>query len=207
MAECVECRTASKMKMQDVKIIKKEPLYRGFIQLDKMLLHYRLFAGNWSPLVDRELIIRPPAVAVLLLDLTRQKIILIEQFRVGALKDPDSPWLLEIVAGIVPAETDLITQAKKEIQEEVGLEVKKLNFIMNYWASPGASNEEVYLYWANVDSTQAQGIHGAPDENEDIKIHVLDIEAALNLYRENKIKNGFAIIALQWLALNHANLT
>jgi ADP-ribose pyrophosphatase len=206
MLIAVETLEKTRMKISDLKIHEKKAIYRGFVKLDKLILQHRRFDGAWSPIIERELVERPPAVAVLLLDPPRQKIILIEQFRVGAINDRISPWLIEIVAGILPEGKEPTLQAKQEIFEEVGLNTENMHFIMRYWVSPGASNEEVYLYWAKVDSSLAQGIHGAVDENEDIKVHVMSYQEAFALYQAGQIRNGFAIIALQWLALNHEKL-
>ena len=40
-------------------------------------------------------------MAILPFDPVSEEVVLIEQFRPGALKDPVSPWLVEVVAGII----------------------------------------------------------------------------------------------------------
>ena len=89
--------------------------------------------------------------------------------------------------------------AIRETQEETGLEIINLFPICQYWVSPGASTEQIYLFCGQVDSRLAQGIHGLLEEGEDIRLHVLSLQAAYNLLDEGKINNSSTIIALQWL--------
>ena len=58
---------------------------------------------------------------------------------------------------------------------------------------------KIYLFCGQVDSRLAQGIHGLLEEGEDIRLHVLSLQAAYNLLDEGKINNSSTIIALQWL--------
>lgn len=186
----------------DVNILEQKTLYQGFFRLDHYLLQHRLFAGGFSKTLSREVFERGSAAAALLYDPIRDKIVLIEQFRVGALQDPESPWLIEVVAGILnPGEklTDLIT---RETKEEAGLDVFDLHFMYHYWVTPGASTEQLTLFCAKVDSTKADGIHGLAEEGEDIRILVVSPEEAYELLDHGKIKNAPTIIGLLWLRLN-----
>ena len=86
---------------KEFKIIRRETPYQGFFRLEKYRLKHTLFAGGWTRELDRELFRRGNCVAVLLYDPKRDEIILIEQFRVGAILHQEQPWLLEIVAGAI----------------------------------------------------------------------------------------------------------
>ncbi len=55
---------------------------------------------TYTPVLQRELIQRPEAAGVLIYDAPQQKFALIEQFRIGAIDDCDSPWQLEVIAGV-----------------------------------------------------------------------------------------------------------
>ncbi len=57
------------------------------LEFDVLTLKHRLFEGGWSREVERELFVRPAAVAVLPYDPERGRVVLVEQFRVGALDD------------------------------------------------------------------------------------------------------------------------
>ena len=86
---------------RDFDIFERRRVYNGHFKVDLFRLRHRLFGGGWSSEVTRELFDRGHATAVLPYDPVRDEVILIEQFRVGALDDPGGPWLLEIVAGVI----------------------------------------------------------------------------------------------------------
>ncbi|MBT4884637.1 MAG: NUDIX domain-containing protein [Legionellales bacterium] len=197
----------SRYSMVDVKINNIDDLYSGHNCLDKYTLQIKYFDETTSEVFQRECTIKPIVAGVLPYDVARDKVVLIEQFRIGAITDKVSPWLFEIVAGIVDKNGESIaTMAKRELQEETGLISKNLEFIMQYWVSPGASNERLSLYWSDVDSSKAAEFCGLRAEHEDIKVHVVSSEEAFALINDGVICNSLAIIALQWLQLNKHNL-
>ena len=86
---------------QDVRIVSADVVYEGHFELRKLTLQHRCFAGGWSQPLTRELFERGDAVGVLPYDPTDDSVVLIEQFRPGAMRGTDSPWMLELVAGVV----------------------------------------------------------------------------------------------------------
>ena len=108
-------------------VLEKTIGYDGFFRMEKYQLRHELFRGGWSPDITRECLERGHAVAVLLYDPDQDQVVLLEQFRVGALEFPGGPWLLEIVAGIMddPAET-AEEVARRETAEEAGCELLDL---------------------------------------------------------------------------------
>jgi len=191
----------------DVQVLKKEPLYKGFFQCNKYTLKHRLFSGGWSAEMQRECFERGHAVALLPYDAKNDRVVLLEQFRFGAMETQQSPWLFELVAGIIEEGEKPEDVAKREAFEEAGLIVKSCQFILNYLVSPGGTTEQIDLFVANVDSSLAHGLHGLADEGEDIRVHVLPRETAYKWVSEGKINNAATIIALQWLELNREKLT
>jgi ADP-ribose pyrophosphatase len=151
-------------------------------------------------------VIRAPAAAVLLYDPDTDLVILIEQFRIGAIKDPNSPWLLEIVAGVVDDEEPYEQCARREASEEAGHSIDILIHIIDYWVSAGTSNEKVSIFCGLVKANPSGTLHGVREEGEDIKIHTLPSKDAFTLVHTGKVANAPAIIALQWLELNRSSL-
>ncbi len=186
----------------DVKILKKEPLYKGFFKCNKYTLQHKLFAGGWSAEIQREFFERGHAAALLPYDVKNDRVVLLEQFRLGAMETKQSPWLFELVAGIIEEGEMPEEVVKREALEEAGLTVNSCQFITNYLVSPGGTTEQIDLFIANVDSSLASGIHGLADEGEDIRVHVLPRETAYQWVIDGKINNAATIIALQWLELN-----
>jgi ADP-ribose pyrophosphatase len=196
-----------KYDQNDVQILKKEPLYKGFFECNKYTLKHKLFAGGWSPEIRLEFFERGHAAALLPYDVKNDKVVLIEQFRFGAMNSDRSPWLFELVAGIIEEGEVAEQVAKRETIEESGLTVNKCQFILNFLVSPGGTTEQIDLFIGSVDSSYAGGLHGLVDEGEDIRVHVVSRETAYQWVKEGKIHNATTIIALQWLELNKDNLS
>ena len=185
------------------KVLDKKTPFEGFFKIDVYQLQHELFNGGWSDTFSREIFERGNAVAILLHDPKQDAILLVEQFRAGAINDKNGPWMQEIVAGIVEEGETNEDVARREAIEEAGCEVDELEFIMDFYPSAGGSTELISLYYAAVDLSQLKtGIHGLASENEDIKTTIVSRNEALDLLRNGKIKASLAIIALQWLALN-----
>lgn len=187
-------------------ILEKVTLYKGFSHLVRFKLKHIKFNGEWSMPFYREVALRYKAVAVLPYDPKLDRVILIEQFRAGALEDKTSPWLLELVAGIIDRAGSEEDFARHETKEEAGLDISELIPVTQYWSSPGGSSEFVSLYCGLVDASEAGGIHGLAEENEDILVHVMSSQEAFAAVRSGHINNAFGIIALQWLELNLPNI-
>lgn len=187
---------------KDVEIIDKTVCYQGFFRLEKYHLRHRLFSGEWSPLLTREMFERGHAAAVLPYDPVRDEIVLIEQFRPGAIDAPGGPWLMEIVAGMIETGETAEAVVKRESIEESGCIITDLIPLYDFLVSPGGTTERISLFCGRVDAAIADGIHGASEEGEDIKVHVVTFDTAMALLKSAKITAASAIIALQWLALN-----
>ncbi len=186
----------------NVEILEKTICFEGFFRIERYRLRHRLFSGDWSHPLVRELFERGHAAAVLPYDPIRDEVVLIEQFRVGALNAPGGPWLMEIVAGIIEADETTEDVVKRESIEEANCIITDLIPLYNFLVSPGGTTESVALFCGRVDTTHAGGVHGASEEGEDIKVHVVAVDTALALLQAGKINSVSAIIALQWLALN-----
>jgi ADP-ribose pyrophosphatase len=200
----------SKLKPQfdisHTEVLARESCYQGFLRMDKLQLRHRLFAGGWSETMTRELMLRGQAVGVLLFDPDREEIVLVRQFRVGMIDEPQSPWLLEIVAGMVDAGEELLEVATRESLEEANVSPRDLVEICSYYNSPGASNEKITLYCGRVDARNAGGIYGLAEEHEDIEVVSVAYEELITAVATGEVNNAMTIIALQWLQLNRQNL-
>ncbi|KJK19816.1 NUDIX domain-containing protein [Pseudomonas sp. NPDC087612] len=189
-----------------VEIVDRATCYKGFYRLDKVRLRHELFAGGMGREISRELFVRHDAVCVLPYDAQRDEVVLIEQFRVGAIGKVDNPWLIELVAGLIDKDEQPEEVAHREAEEEAGLVFSTLWPMTRYFPSPGGSDEFVHLYLGRCSSVGAGGLHGLEEEGEDIRVKVWAFEDALQAVRDGKIANAATIIALQWLALNRAEV-
>ncbi len=192
---------------EDVVVESNEVNFQGFFQLKTLQLRHRLFSGEWSQLLRRELFERGEAVAVLLYDPIKDSVVLTEQFRVGALQDERSPWLIELVAGCVEPGEIPVDVAARETREEAGTDYQHLIPICRYWVSPGGTSERMHVYCGIVDSQGVGGVHGLAHEGEDIRLMTLSLDRALELLEAGVINNAATIIALQWLQIHKSRLS
>ena len=192
--------------VEDVDIREHHIVYQGFFQMQKYQLRHRLFEGGWSQVMSRELFERGHAVVVLPYDPVRDEVVLLEQFRIGALHAPGGPWLLEFVAGMFKEGEDAMEVARREAVEETGCEVRELEYVTEYLVSPGGTSERITIYCGRIDSSQADGIHGLDEEHEDIRGVTVSFEHACELLRQGRINSAAPIIAMQWLQMHRERL-
>ena len=193
---------------KDIEILKNETIYQGFFKLNKVQFKHKLFAGGWSGTVTRELLIKGAASAMVAYDPVLDNVVLVEQVRIGAY-DPtstQSPWLLELIAGMVEEGETRESVALRESEEEAGAKISHMQHCLSVWDSPGGVLERIHIFAGKVDSTTVGGLHGLAEENEDIRVHVVSRETAYQWLCEGKIDNGIAVIGLQWLELNYRKL-
>ena len=188
------------MNRDDVEIIEKETKFQGFFRLHCYRLRHRLFEGGWSDARSQEMFERGNAAAALLYDPDSDAVVLIEQFRPGAFTSGrGTPWLVEIVAGIVDDGEDVEQAIRREAIEESGSTIIDIVPMVDVFASPGGSSEIVSLFCGRVDSRDVGGIHGHAHEGENIRVIVEPADDAFNRLKSGDIHNAILVIALQWL--------
>lgn len=191
---------------EDVKLLNQRDLYKGFFRMTEYRFKHRLFEGGWSEEVKREVFERGNAGVLLAYDPKRDEVVLIEQIRIPAYETSETPWLLEVIAGMVEQGESPEDVVRREAQEEAGVIVGRCEPIVSYLSSPGGTSERMHVYVGEVDATTAKGIHGLACENEDIRVHVVSREQAYLWVEEGVIDNAASVIAFQWLQLHHIAL-
>ncbi|HEY0281178.1 MAG TPA: NUDIX hydrolase, partial [Rhizomicrobium sp.] len=88
----------------------------------------------------------------------------------------------------------------REILEEAGYEVEKLERISSFYSTPGITSERVILFFAETrgDRPVAKG-GGLTEENEDIKVLELPPEEAFRQVERGEIADAKTLIGLMWL--------
>lgn len=189
-----------------VEVIERRLGYRGFFTLEILRLRHERFAGDWSEVLTRELFRQRRVTAVLPYDPRRDRVLLVEQFRTGALGGPEAPWIIEAPAGLAEPGEAPEAVARRELLEETGLTVGRLEPALRFWASPGASSELVDLFIAEADLAGAGGIDGHAEEGEDILSHVVAAETAFAWLDAGRVTGMSGVVALLWLRVHRAAL-
>ncbi|WP_198246066.1 NUDIX domain-containing protein [methane-oxidizing endosymbiont of Gigantopelta aegis] len=194
------------MSNKQLQVIAKETVYQGFFRLEKYRLKHTLFQGGWSNEIVRELFRRGDCVAVLLYDPVRDEVVLIEQFRIGAVLRKKQAWLLEIVAGAVEPGETAAEVAIREAEEEAGCKIQELRLIHEFYTTPGGASEWLSLFYGRIDSRNVGGIFGLDHEDEDIRVSAVKFEQAYQMMEQGEIDSAIPIIALQWLYIHRPAL-
>lgn len=189
----------------DVTTEQCEIAYKGFFKIEKYQLRHRYYDGSTSTSMSRELFVRGQSVGVLLYDPAQDCVALAQQFRIGCLKNPNGPWVWEVVAGILGNDEEAKAACVREVAEETGLNISEnaLTPITSYYSSPGGSDELLHLYLSCVALPESvDGVYGLPEEHENILVRRFARAEALAMLKDGRINNAATIIALQWLELN-----
>lgn len=195
-----------KFGAQDVRVLERQTAWSGHFAVSRLTLQHRRFAGGWSEPLVREIFERGDAVGVLPYDPVSDSLVMIEQFRPGAMRGDDSPWMLELIAGVVEAGESDADVVHREAREEAGCELAELVPVATVLPSAGACTEQVRLFCGRVSSAAIGGIHGLQEEGEDILVHSVSRPEALQMLADNRIPNGHTLIALQWLYIHGESL-
>lgn len=189
----------------DVALSAPELLAKGYRDYQRYRL--TLKGEGHAPLPQTRDVLRGgKVVAVLPVDLARDEIVLIRQFRLPAHLANGRGDMIEIVAGRVEPGEPLAEAARRECTEEIGIGPAELVELFSYLTTPGITDEEVTVFLAAVDASQVPERSGFAPEGEQIGTVRVSIDAAIAALNQGAMRNGPLIIALQWLALNRGRI-
>ena len=197
---------APSFTLKDLKIENKRRVYQGFFAMDLYTMTYPRFDGGCNTSLKREIFERGHnAVAVLPYDPKTDRVQLIEQFRPGALSDRDSPWLIEVIAGMIDGDESPEQTVVREAREETGLDIdpKYLRMIADQFPSPGGCSERTVLYVGRADLSHIRTHGGLESESEDIRVFTAPAEEAFAQCDNGRIHNAAALITLMYLRIHH----
>jgi ADP-ribose pyrophosphatase len=190
----------------EFEILRSDAVYRGFLKVNRYRLQHELYLGGESGTLIRERLEGLRAASVLLYDPKLDQVVLVEQFRIGAVGQEQPPWVLETVGGYVPEGESDESVARREAVEEANCEIGRIERICEFMVSPGISVDRIALFCGEVDASRAAGVHGLDHEGEDIRVVVMEADEAIGELYGGRANSTSIVIALQWLALNRAAL-
>lgn len=117
--------------------------------------------------------------------LTKQKVVMVEQYRFGAKKIS-----LEFPMGVINGKSD-IQVAREELEQETGYKAKNWKKIRSFHVSPGWSNQigNIYIASGLIPGPQK------PEPYEFIKVREIKLPAIEELINNGKIFDGSTIVA------------
>lgn len=187
---------------QDLTVTKMDSPRGNFFALQSLKLHYQQFDGQRSDVLPREVFVGIDALLVLPYDPKRDRILLVEQIRIGPVVRGDrQPWMLEPIAGMVDARETPLQAAIRESEEEAGLTDLDMRHISSFYPSPGSSTDYFHAYVGLCDLPDDHvSFGGLEEEAEDLRLHLLSFDDAMALVATGEINAGPLVMMLYWLA-------
>lgn len=133
----------------------------------------------------------PDAVIIVAIHVEENKLVVIKQFRV-----PINGYVYELPAGLIDSGEDFETTVKRELKEETGLDLIKIDKEKSKkkaYVSTGMTDESVALVYCTCSGTLSKDYLEA---DEDIEVFLLSKEEAKELIKSDEnidIKTLFAI--------------
>lgn len=181
-----------------VEIGSRTMAYNGFFKVEKVELRYERFDGTMSPNLTRESFERGDAAAVLLYNLDTERLILVQQFKYPAHRNGDG-WIVETVAGMVDDGEEPAAAARREVLEETGYDLLRLEPIAHFYVSPGGSSERIFLFYGEVNEVSHVARPGGLEgEGEDIRLVEYSRAEFADAVATGQIMDAKTLIAAQW---------
>ncbi|HEY8468312.1 MAG TPA: NUDIX hydrolase [Longimicrobiales bacterium] len=146
----------------------------------------RVRSPRTGAVLDRHVLEMPDWVNVV--PVTRDgRIVLVEQFRHGT-----RAVTLELPAGIVERGEDACAAGLRELEEETGYRAATCRPIAVIEANPAIQNNRVAVVLAEGCTPDGRA---APDEGEDVRVHVLEPARVRELIASGRIRHAITVAA------------
>jgi ADP-ribose pyrophosphatase len=155
---------------------------------------------------ERDIVRVGKVVAIVAVDLKRDEIVLVREFRIGAHLATGRGDLVQVPAGRVEKDERLIDAARRECLEEAGVEPTKLVELFGVMPSPAMSDEHHTYFLASVDASKVPEKAGLAAEREETRPIRVKIDDALAAMNSGSMQYGAARFGLQWLQINRGRL-
>ena len=195
------------MDRTDTKLVQEETVHAGFFRMVRLQIKHRLFNGGWSETLEREVVLHGRVGAIIPYDPKTDRVVLLEEFRNGKFAaGDDQPWSVSIAAGMIEEGENPEEMARREMLEETGCIVGRIEEAMTFYSMPGGSSQRMTLFCAEVSAENVSGIYGLADEGEDIRVFAEPYNRCKEMLEANQFDNAASIIGLEWLGRNRVRL-
>jgi ADP-ribose pyrophosphatase len=179
-------------------------VHDGFLRVYRYVFEVEKHDGG-TDVLKRDVMERGDAVAVLGYDPKRDEVVLGNEFRPGVKVAGEYPDRDNLVAGGIENGEPAIDAAVREMREEAGLELREPIIIhQGGFVSSGGTSERIVLVFGFVDTSNAGGVHGNSEEQEDILTVVLPADVFIVRVRTGEINDLKTLVAGYWFAEHRA---
>lgn len=155
-------------------------IYRGFL--------FELRKEFWQEngrILERDVVDHRGAVCILPVYRDSQ-VILIKQYRHAVRQ-----YLLEVPAGLLEQDESPEQTAIRELEEEIGGQVKKIRSLGRFFTSPGYTNEVFHFFQADISAFGEQNL----EEDEILEVVPVSIDEFYRMIDSGTIKDAKTVIA------------
>lgn len=150
----------------------------------------------------REVYDRGNGATILLYNSTKKTVVLVRQFRVATwVNSNQDGMLIETCAGLLDNDEPEVC-IRKEAIEETGYDVGGVRKIFELYMSPGGVTELIHFFIAEYHDGERASIGGGV-EDEDIEVLELPFSRALEMVRSGEIRDGKAVLLLNYLQMSN----
>ena len=154
----------------------------------------------------REIITGRQSVAIVVYDQKLEKLVMIRQFRLGAQMGTGKGMTVELPAGLIDEGEDPLAAVKRELTEETGLTVGRIEQLCSFLTSPGMTDEVLHLFYGETDARDLVDSAGLADETEQTFPFLVSFEEAMAAVDNNTLHNGSTMVGLLWFARHRERL-
>ena len=169
------------------KILSSKKVFEGKIintRKDEIRLKSKIFT--------REVVEHPGSVAIVPI-LNNGSIVMVEQYR-----HPVGEVLLEIPAGTLEMNENIIECAHRELVEETGYKAGNLRKIISCYLAPGYCTELIHIFLA----TKIEDAKQKLEDDESIRVVTRELTEVKKMINEGLIKDAKTIIGVAYLDLD-----
>ena len=190
------------MKYGNIRDLKKELLSDNHFILNKFTFEYQKEDGTWEPQM-REAYDHGNGAAILLFNRETQSLILTRQFRFPTFINGNvSGMMIEVCAGLLEAD-DPETCIIKEVFEETGYQIEKVEKIYEAYMTPGSVTEKLHFFIGEYTDDMKVGSGGGVEgESENIEVLEITFAKALEMIKSGEIDDAKTIMLLQYAQIN-----
>ncbi|HCB1498066.1 GDP-mannose pyrophosphatase NudK [Klebsiella oxytoca] len=181
----------------NINVIKDKILSENWFVLRNMT--YELTRSDGSVVRHkREVYDRGNGATIMLYNRRKQSVVLVRQFRVATwVNGNEDGMLIETCAGLLDNDEPEVC-VRKEAIEETGFEVGEVRKLFELYMSPGGVTELIHFFIAEYSDAQRATDGGGVDD-EEIDVLELPFSKALEMVANGEIRDGKAVILLQYL--------
>jgi ADP-ribose pyrophosphatase len=195
-----------KSNTPQAKIIDRTALYEGAFKIESLTIEMDKHEGGTQTL-KRLNFDRGNSVAMLGYDAARDEVVLVNEFRAGALAAGANAYNDAVPAAILKDGENATSAAVKQMQRKTGLDFTGAQVIHNgVYSSSGGSSEKIALVVGAVDSSKAGGVHGDPAKQDDILTVVMKADDFIDRAEKGQLTDMKTMAMAFWLANNRAAL-